>query len=149
MEELRGVAQFGSAPALGAGCRRFESCHPDCKTSQSSTDISAASPGRLFYCLARIVRKRCEKPSSQGLPFARLSQHYPLPAITLAILISSIPQDSHVEPLVHRLQTDSSSDSSRYANQDPTRTSSNASELGNDPHHTHRPRISCCTLCSH
>ena len=25
----RGVAQFGSAPALGAGCRRFESCHPD------------------------------------------------------------------------------------------------------------------------
>ena len=24
-----GVAQFGSAPALGAGCRRFESCHPD------------------------------------------------------------------------------------------------------------------------
>ena len=25
----RGVAQFGSAPALGAGCRRFKSCHPD------------------------------------------------------------------------------------------------------------------------
>ena len=25
----RDVAQFGSAPALGAGCRRFESCHPD------------------------------------------------------------------------------------------------------------------------
>ena len=23
------MAQFGSAPALGAGCRRFESCHPD------------------------------------------------------------------------------------------------------------------------
>ncbi len=26
---LRGVAQFGSAPALGAGGRRFESCRPD------------------------------------------------------------------------------------------------------------------------
>ena len=25
----RGVAQSGSAPALGAGCRRFESCLPD------------------------------------------------------------------------------------------------------------------------
>ena len=25
----RGVAQFGSAPALGAGCRRFKSCRPD------------------------------------------------------------------------------------------------------------------------
>ena len=26
---MRGVAQFGSAPALGAGCRRFKSYHPD------------------------------------------------------------------------------------------------------------------------
>lgn len=25
----RGVAQFGSAPALGAGGRRFKSCRPD------------------------------------------------------------------------------------------------------------------------
>ena len=25
----RDVAQLGSAPALGAGCRRFKSCHPD------------------------------------------------------------------------------------------------------------------------
>lgn len=25
----RAIAQFGSAPALGAGCRRFESCLPD------------------------------------------------------------------------------------------------------------------------
>ena len=28
-KERRGVAQSGSAPALGAGCRRFESCLPD------------------------------------------------------------------------------------------------------------------------
>ena len=26
---IRDVAQFGSAPALGAGCRWFESSHPD------------------------------------------------------------------------------------------------------------------------
>ena len=29
----RDVAQFGSAPALGAGCRRFKSCHPDLNLS--------------------------------------------------------------------------------------------------------------------
>ena len=28
-EENRGVAQPGSAPALGAGCRRFKSSRPD------------------------------------------------------------------------------------------------------------------------
>ena len=28
-EMQRGVAQPGSAPGLGPGCRRFESCHPD------------------------------------------------------------------------------------------------------------------------
>ena len=26
---IRDVAQFGSASALGAGCRRFKSCHPE------------------------------------------------------------------------------------------------------------------------
>ena len=29
---LRNVAQLGRALALGARCRRFESCHSDCKT---------------------------------------------------------------------------------------------------------------------
>ncbi len=28
-EEIRGIAQPGSAPALGAGCREFESLYPD------------------------------------------------------------------------------------------------------------------------
>ncbi len=28
-EHQQGVAQSGRAPALGAGGRRFESCHPD------------------------------------------------------------------------------------------------------------------------
>ena len=29
LNEQRGVAQSGSAPGLGPGGRRFESCHPD------------------------------------------------------------------------------------------------------------------------
>lgn len=29
MKGLRGIAQSGSAPALGAGCRGFESLYPD------------------------------------------------------------------------------------------------------------------------
>ena len=33
--QLRDVAQLGSAPALGAGCRRFKSCHPDMSQSYS------------------------------------------------------------------------------------------------------------------
>jgi len=31
----RDVAQFGSAPVLGTGGRRFESCHPDFKSFSS------------------------------------------------------------------------------------------------------------------
>ena len=27
--QIRGIAQSGSAPALGAGCREFESLYPD------------------------------------------------------------------------------------------------------------------------
>ena len=56
------MAQFGSALALGARCRRFESCLPDSLKSQSRTDIFAASPGRLFYCSQTLLRKRCVKP---------------------------------------------------------------------------------------
>ena len=29
LERIRGIAQSGSAPALGAGCREFESLYPD------------------------------------------------------------------------------------------------------------------------
>ena len=56
------MAQFGSALALGARCRRFESCLPDSLKSQSRTDIFAASPGRLFYCSQTLLRKTCVKP---------------------------------------------------------------------------------------
>ena len=43
------MAQFGSALALGARCRRFESCLPDSSISQPPTDISAAPQGAVFY----------------------------------------------------------------------------------------------------
>ena len=89
MEELRGVAQFGSAPALGAGCRRFESCHPDCKTSQSSTDISAAFPGRLFYCLQSGVWSGCGQGTRKTQLTTQLSEHHVQAVISAAILISS------------------------------------------------------------
>lgn len=36
-EDCRGIAQFGSAPALGAGCREFESLYPDQFGACSST----------------------------------------------------------------------------------------------------------------
>ena len=35
----RGVAQFGSAPGLGPGGRRFESCRPDQKSAHESVRI--------------------------------------------------------------------------------------------------------------
>ena len=37
--EQRDVAQLGSAPALGAGCRRFKSCHPDILRRRFNTSI--------------------------------------------------------------------------------------------------------------
>jgi hypothetical protein len=62
----RGVAQSGSAPALGAGCRGFESLHPDhylsslpqrgvslrvcCLNARQLLDGGCSSPGRAPDC---------------------------------------------------------------------------------------------------
>jgi len=35
----RDVAQFGSAPVLGTGGRRFESCHPDLKKKNALSSV--------------------------------------------------------------------------------------------------------------
>jgi hypothetical protein len=40
MSKCRGVAQLGSASALGAEGRRFKSCHPD--QHDKTTDITKA-----------------------------------------------------------------------------------------------------------
>ena len=39
----RGIAQSGSAPALGAGCREFESLHPD------HIEKSKCKPVKMLY----------------------------------------------------------------------------------------------------
>lgn len=45
----RDVAQFGSAPVLGTGGRRFESCHPD-----------------SYTLLVQLVERRFPKPNAVG-----------------------------------------------------------------------------------
>ncbi len=44
----RGVAQLGSAPALGAGGRRFKSCHPD--TTSAGLWNTRGHPGAVCPC---------------------------------------------------------------------------------------------------
>ncbi len=44
---FRGVAQPGRAPALGAGCRKFESCRPDHFKQAKPFLFSAA--GHAFF----------------------------------------------------------------------------------------------------
>ncbi len=41
----RGIAQSGSAPALGAGCRGFESLYPDQMSNLSQTKGARSSFG--------------------------------------------------------------------------------------------------------
>ena len=71
----RGVAQFGSALALGARCRRFESCLPDSLMCESPTDISTAPQGAVFYCSVMGRRKMCIKPLVSHWLYTRLSEH--------------------------------------------------------------------------
>ena len=49
----RDVAQFGSAPVLGTGGRRFESCHPDFKSLKKTP-------------LVQLVERRFPKPDVVG-----------------------------------------------------------------------------------
>ena len=58
-QHLRDVAQFGSAPALGAGCRRFKSCRPDHICGRSSS--VEPQPSKLM----RRVRLPSPAPETQ------------------------------------------------------------------------------------
>ncbi len=49
MPRIRGVAQSGSAPALGAGCRRFESCLPDQSKTVVTYPFSQAKPRQAVF----------------------------------------------------------------------------------------------------
>ena len=52
LEEYRGLAQSGSAPALGAGCRGFKSLIPD-----QLHDPSTYSRSGLFYTPLQVCLK--------------------------------------------------------------------------------------------
>ena len=62
----RGVAQFGSAPALGAGCRRFESCHPDAQLASPQLDSSPLERV-AFLLLGEGCAQNVRKALSAGL----------------------------------------------------------------------------------
>ena len=53
LSKHRGVAQSGSAPGLGPGGRRFESCHPD-KTSSIACNLNNCR--QFFFFLAGQIR---------------------------------------------------------------------------------------------
>ncbi len=50
---LRDVAQLGSAPALGAGCHRFESCHPDTKNQLANSNKLLDTLYRRAYSITK------------------------------------------------------------------------------------------------
>ena len=54
-EENRGVAQSGSAPALGAGCRRFKSSRPDHNFLWQGVVPPKAGSHRPYFSVARVV----------------------------------------------------------------------------------------------
>ena len=58
IRERRGVAQFGSALALGARCRRFESCLPDASVTSPQLAFDPLNPDLatghfgVFWCFS-------------------------------------------------------------------------------------------------
>ena len=63
----REVAQFGRAPGLGPGGRRFESCLPDCQGKDIKTRIAS------YNARIEIVNKLVLKPTTL-LIFWRITQ---------------------------------------------------------------------------
>ncbi len=60
--ECRGIAQSGSAPALGAGCREFESLYPD----HFSAVNSLLQLNVLMVGVAQLVERRIVIPVVVG-----------------------------------------------------------------------------------
>ena len=61
----RGIAQSGSAPALGAGCREFESLYPD-QLSSHSLVSSVIHSGIAMVAVAHQVEHRIVAPEVGG-----------------------------------------------------------------------------------
>ena len=64
---IRGVAQPGRAPALGAGCRRFESCRPD-QILPSITHCRRCNPFTVRFFLSCVVSTMYGSSVSHDLP---------------------------------------------------------------------------------
>jgi hypothetical protein len=58
MSMRRGVAQFGSALALGARCRRFESCLPDCHLSGSPNRSHQPGADGIGFFVSKVRSSR-------------------------------------------------------------------------------------------
>ena len=54
-KEKRGVAQSGSAPGLGPGGRRFESCRPDTKRGSSYEEPLLCLYAWQVLCLSQLL----------------------------------------------------------------------------------------------
>jgi hypothetical protein len=52
--KVRDVAQPGSAPGLGPGGRRFESCHPDLRSQAADLLL-----GSFFICIISYIYVFC------------------------------------------------------------------------------------------
>ena len=59
LNEQRGVAQSGSAPGLGPGGRRFESCHPDKKRPITTKEGGCRSLSILRLYMLDVLRINC------------------------------------------------------------------------------------------
>ena len=68
------MAQFGSALALGARCRRFKSCLPDSYKFQSETEFPAASPRRFFCAHQDVCGERVVGSNNTALLTRRRSE---------------------------------------------------------------------------
>ena len=60
---LRDIAQLGRAPALGAGCRRFKSCYPDCDQTKTAVIGKIISISRILI----FMKKRHRLKERKGL----------------------------------------------------------------------------------
>jgi hypothetical protein len=60
------VAQSGSAPALGAGRRRFKSCHPDHLAARSLTAVALRGLTVLVLAAGWVCLGACGKPDADA-----------------------------------------------------------------------------------
>ena len=91
----RGVAQSGSAPALGAGCRRFESSRPDHARCARVSELGLGV-GEVAMALARIYR-----PSKTAMQSGRRAD----PQMAARIRAGDPPRARPADGLVERATT--------------------------------------------